>query len=654
MSQPPLHQQLTTLKQTEGEDFFRRQAPLFLFQNLRPSLGKRSYQQEAFGRFAYYFTNYNATAKEPLQLLFHMATGSGKTVVMAGLILYLYQKGYRHFLFFVNSNTIIEKTKDNFLNTASIKYLFNDVLNIESKEINLVESTNFDKGNEDDIQLVFSTIQGLHYQLNNPAENSLTLEDFEGKPVVLISDEAHHINAETKKQASLTADEKEELVSWEATVRQLLHTHAKNILLEFTATVDLLVPQIAAKYNDKIIFDYSLKQFRQQGYSKEVKVLQSGQPLFERALQAVLLSQYRYKVFQKWGLFIKPVILFKSKTIKESEAFLKQFIAGINTLSILQLEKIKIGESNSVLQRLFQYLEAQNVSLQNFVLELQEAFSEEKLVSVNSRDESEKKQLAINTLEEESNPYRVVFAVDKLNEGWDVLNLFDIVRLYDTADTAKGMLKKTTLSEAQLIGRGARYCPFAITAGQAVAQRKFDDEIEHELRIGEELYYHSPYNPRYIFELNQTLMEMGIKEKEGEGIQKTKKAIPFQKKKALKNVFNGQVYRIVLGPQRTTTRALFDEVILEKEAPKSTTFPLSILPEVLLQKSMDRLPFFYFNNLKKHFPSLRSAAQFRTSNEFLGSVSIALFGSTIDALSATQQLELATSVLIQIEQKLVM
>jgi type III restriction enzyme len=57
-----------------------------------------------------------------------MATGSGKTLMMAGLILYLYEKGYRNFLFFVNSNNIIDKTRDNFLNDISIKYLFNKPL----------------------------------------------------------------------------------------------------------------------------------------------------------------------------------------------------------------------------------------------------------------------------------------------------------------------------------------------------------------------------------------------------------------------------------------------------------------------------------------------------------------------------------------------
>jgi type III restriction enzyme len=63
-----------------------------------------------------------------------MATGSGKTLIMAGLILYLYQQGYRNFLFFVNSTNIIDKTRDNFLNETSIKYLFNKSISFGDRE----------------------------------------------------------------------------------------------------------------------------------------------------------------------------------------------------------------------------------------------------------------------------------------------------------------------------------------------------------------------------------------------------------------------------------------------------------------------------------------------------------------------------------------
>ena len=119
-----LYEELDTLSKHEH---INKEIPVFLKDNLNPKFKLRPYQKEAFGRFFYCFNNKNFPNKEPpLHLLFNMATGSGKTLIMAGLILYLYKKGYRHFLFFVHSTNIIEKTKDNFLNPLYYsKYLFN-------------------------------------------------------------------------------------------------------------------------------------------------------------------------------------------------------------------------------------------------------------------------------------------------------------------------------------------------------------------------------------------------------------------------------------------------------------------------------------------------------------------------------------------------
>ena len=44
--------------------------------------------------------------------------------------------------------------------------------------------------------------------MNTPKENSLTDEDFRNKNC-LISDEAHHINAETKRKNQLSKEENE-------------------------------------------------------------------------------------------------------------------------------------------------------------------------------------------------------------------------------------------------------------------------------------------------------------------------------------------------------------------------------------------------------------------------------------------------------------
>jgi type III restriction enzyme len=173
----------------------------------------RPYQKEAFRYFISYWEKEFKGKTNQHQLLFLMATGSGKTLMMAGLILYLYQQGYRNFLFFVNSTTIIDKTRDNFLNDNSIKYLFNKSLAFGDKKISIQEVDNFQITYDDNINICFETIQGLHVRLNTPRENSLTYEDFSEQKIVLISDEAHHINVETKSGLQLSKEEREEVNS---------------------------------------------------------------------------------------------------------------------------------------------------------------------------------------------------------------------------------------------------------------------------------------------------------------------------------------------------------------------------------------------------------------------------------------------------------
>jgi len=157
--------------------------PDYITKNLSQIFETRPYQKKAFSRFIYYLENDNFEDKQnkPYSLMFNMATGSGKTMIMAGLILYLCKQGYRNFLFFVNSTNIINKTRDNFLNATASKYLFNESVQINNQQIRIKEVDNFQAANPDDINIVFSTIQGLHTRLNTPRENSLTYDDFESQ-----------------------------------------------------------------------------------------------------------------------------------------------------------------------------------------------------------------------------------------------------------------------------------------------------------------------------------------------------------------------------------------------------------------------------------------------------------------------------------------
>ena len=692
---PKLHEKFSIIAEDRGESFFKDKVDRIILDNLRLGSEIRPYQKETFGRFIYYLNEYQARPKGvSTQLLFHMATGSGKTLIMAGLIVYLYNKGYRNFLFFVNSTNIIEKTRDNFLNPNSPKYLFADVVSINGKQIRIKEVENFQSANQDDINIVFNTIQGLHSNLNTPRENSVTYDDFEDKKIVLISDEAHHLNVETKKGNKLTKEELFESVSWESTITRIFQSNTENLLLDFTATADLSHPDILAKYESKIIIDYPLSQFRIDGYSKEVKLLQTDLEPFERALQAVILNQYRIKVFSKHKLFIKPVILFKSKTIYESESFFEEFLDKIKTLKPKDLEKIfanaakyeskqiplGFGKSDGVLSKAYKYFQQNNISFDTLIEELKNDFNKTKCISVNSKTKTELKseyQVLVNTLEASNNEIRAVFAVDQLNEGWDVLNLFDIVRLYETRDAGKNKVGTTTMSEAQLIGRGARYCPFLISIEQPLYQRKYDDKAEDELKICEELYYHSSHNPKYISELNQALKEIGItpktikerKLKLKDSFQATdfyKTALLYLNEKQKydrSDIFTidvkilPQEFKYHLRTGLTQTTFIYEDPTKQKQSLKieKETFSLTDFGTTIIRKAIDRIPFYQFDNLKNFFPNLNSISEFITSNNYLGIIKNIIIEGTrdqIDNISPVKKLQIAIEILVEIERSL--
>ena len=156
----------------------RTQIPLNISSNLNPKFPLREYQSNAFKYFINYLEeDFPGKNKFNLQLLFHMATGSGKTLVMAGLIMELYARGYRNFLFFVNSTNILQKTKENFMAENSSKYLFNQSIVINNRVVSIKEVESFSDSNENNINIVFTSIQDLHSQISMPRENGFSLED---------------------------------------------------------------------------------------------------------------------------------------------------------------------------------------------------------------------------------------------------------------------------------------------------------------------------------------------------------------------------------------------------------------------------------------------------------------------------------------------
>ena len=629
------------------EEFGRRtiaatQTPPYLTDNLNPAFELRPYQEEAFARFILCLENDFPGKERPLHLLFNMATGSGKTLIMAGLILYLYEKGYRNFLFFVNSTNIIEKTKDNFLNTLSSKYLFNDPIRFGDDQVSVTPVTNFEGVNDRDINICFTTIQKLHSDLTTAREDAITFEDFRKHRVVLIADEAHHMNVSTRSEPELIA-------SWENTVERIFHHNQDNLLLEFTATHDYETPAMVEKYRNKVINRYDLLQFRNDGFSKDVVIVQSDFDLNQRILQALILNQYKHEVSAKFGINLKPVILFKAqRTIVQSIENKANFHRLIDNLTAEQVGSIRRSNIPAI-QRAFQFFDAEVVSDAALAERLQWEFQEDYCLSVNDKKEKENYQILVNTLEDRRNRIRAVFAVQKLNEGWDVLNLFDIVRCYEARDSGNRSIGKTTISEAQLIGRGARYFPFVLPENDDRYRRKFDSDLNHELRVIEELHYHSINDSRYISELRTALIEEGIMDSR-EVTRELKLKPPFKQTDFYKYgviwlndrlpkdyrqvsclgdlgvTRKNYVHRIATGQGGAHAVFTTDDQTPVVHDENRRDVKLGNLGRNIVQAAIARNPFFTLASLKRYFPHLASIREFITSEDYLGGLEITFEG----------------------------
>lgn len=379
------------------------EVPNYIQDNLNHTL--REYQEEALQHFMY--TQESDTADISFNhLLFHMATGSGKTVVLAATILYLFrEQNQQNFIFFVNSDAIIKKTYNNLSNVASPKYLFNkEGIEIDGNKITIQLVDSFPVYPADHtIYLKLTTIQKLHMDLTNPRENGVTFESLEDQKVVLLADEAHHINVVTKtSKKKLTSKEAEEK-TWEHTVNRLLNLNSQNRLLEFTATVDLSKDELYEKYRDKIVYQYDLKRFMQDGYSKNVVLLRTNEEDSNKMLQAVLLSQYRKYIAKDHDIDLKPIILFKSNKIATSKEANNTFFDIIQNLTVGKLQKILENGLNyyqntqSIWNRVYRYYNEQDLA--KIIRDLQWDFTNETTINANSQSFLEEENaLLLNTL----------------------------------------------------------------------------------------------------------------------------------------------------------------------------------------------------------------------------------------------------------------
>ncbi|WP_425250501.1 DEAD/DEAH box helicase family protein [Helicobacter pylori] len=491
--------------------------PTHITSNLKKEL--RDYQKKAI----YNYLEKRQSHPTQKHFMFEMATGSGKTLVMAGLILECCKQGYQNFIFFVNSTSILEKTKLNFTDSVSSKYLFSENININDENTEIKSINNLNESHNGTINIYFSTIQGLFSLFTKAKENAITLEDLKDQKLVFLADEAHHLNTETKKK--LNDSEASEKRNWESVVKLALEQNKDNLLLEFSATIPK-EKSVEEKYKNLKAITYTLKQFSEDKFCKNIYSLSyENKALETRFLGACVSSLYKELLAQHHNIEnFKSCILFKSERIEDSKENQERFNAFLENLSPLDLENFFHYSRNAFFKSAKSFFDEKNYT-PNLVAFLQTKFKKSTQINTNNEKELEKGMLLLNSLEDRDNPKRVIFSVDKLNEGWDVLNLFDIVRLKNKAS------QKDTTKDAQLIGRGARYYPFSYNDFKLSRiefyQRKFD--FSNPLSALERLDYHAVYDSEFIAKLKEELRELGLGL-----IEKEKTTIPLTPTKRFK------------------------------------------------------------------------------------------------------------------------
>jgi len=239
----------------------------------------------------------------------------------------------------------------------------------------------------------------------------------------------------------------------------------------------------------------------------------------------------------------------------------------------------------------------------------------------------------LNTLEEPSNPFRAIFAVAKLSEGWDVLNLYDIVRIGEQPITST-----QTNSEAQLIGRGARYNPFVYEEATSFT-RRFDHSTP-ELQILESLHCHTINDKKYIDNLTKSFEAMQLQVEDDKDFDILTTTVKASFKRSDVYQYGKLYYNDVEDVPESEYNGLakygvpvaeLPTVNIETATLEATAFDtqnvagmndtrLVKIDDALVKKAMARNPFFRFNTMKKYMPTLSSISEFMYEAQWLGQI----------------------------------
>lgn len=350
-------------------------------------------------------------------LAFSIATGIGKTRLMAACIVYLYlKKGIRHFFVLAPNLTLYEKLIRDFSDTSYSKYVFRGIAELVNNQPIVITGDNYDQArslfSDHDIQINVFNIAKFNSDSKESKKGIPRIKrlseylgqsyfDFLSKldDLVILMDEAHRYHADASRKA----------------INEL-----RPILgLEMTATP----MDEKGKAFKNIVYEYNLAQALQDGkYVKNPTVAKRKNfekgSLTEKELDILKLedaisihenAKLHLELYAKDNGLppVKPFILVVCKSIQHAT----------ETVELLENEMFDGRYKGKVLQ-----------------------------IDSSTKNDEEVDRLFVS-LEDPDNQIEIVVHVNMLKEGWDVTNLYTIVPLR-AADAP--------ILVEQSIGRGLR------------------------------------------------------------------------------------------------------------------------------------------------------------------------------------------------------
>ncbi|WP_029513348.1 DEAD/DEAH box helicase family protein [Mycoplasmopsis primatum] len=429
----------------KGTDFFD-ELPRIIPSNLSPKFKLREYQKHAIKSFIWYF---KSNKNRAIHNIFNMQTGSGKTVVIASLILYLWEQGYENFVIYADNKNRSLKLKKTLLDNKSKNYLFSSKIDFYGKNINTIEVNDFNNKSKD-----------IKFKFITNIDNNINLIDKNSKMVFISYDN--------------------ELIDQNNPIfKNFLTSHQSNLLLEFTNNLDLEDPVIRNNHAEKIIFNYDLPKFRKSLYMKAFNYVNLKADIWQKALSVMVISEYRKNLFRELGLLRKPAVMFIFNNENELKNFYSCFfnkILKIKKDDINKLSNLNIDELNNALN----YFKLKDSSFKSLINAIKRNFTTNNtLIDFD------------NTIDKE---YRVFFVSNQSRNLISESSIFDIVYIGSS-------FVQDDINIAKLISNNIAYFPFKVNSFDDIYIRKFDNDITNKYRALETLTYYYDDNSAIINKL---------------------------------------------------------------------------------------------------------------------------------------------------------